>query len=497
MFEALQVASPLNKYQVAWAELSPVQLQGVIPKWFEQLAKSSLASGPQKAQRMALADEFYRLLHIQKQILAGEPGSGAATPAVQRAQVNIDWFATEYKKKFATPLKPPPIEETGLKALIERQGMQTSKLQLLDMKLQLVNFWLRGTKQFPEHKAGGSLLFQYMGNAPKDKVRLFLEVLCSDADKAVKLKDPGMFKTSFETQRGLKTVGDGGKLYKVEWTDAAFRKAIKAEVGASYGVAASGSCELEFKGIKAKLEAEAWAGARASASGEAAWSVGSGVTLKGSVEAEIGIKLTAGAKLDCADIFLCEASAEAFAGAMAKCEVEITATVNGVKAKVGAEAFAGARLSGKASMTLKIQGYEIVGAEATGSLTAGIGAKFGLEFQSSVFGDSSLTIEAGTTFGVGAEAATKFSVNASNVGPAMHSLYFTGYLGLLGRKKEKHAYTQYFREIEDNARLFEKARGVIEDQMKIVILERNRLFSESSAWKQLEGLAAFRSTGTL
>jgi hypothetical protein len=98
-----------------------------------------------------------------------------------------------------------------------------------------------------------------------------------------------------------------------------------------------------------------------------------GVELTGSVEAMIGVKIKVEANIDVADIFLIEASAEAFAGAMAKAEVEIKATIDGVAFKLEAEAFAGAKIKGKAGLKLRMCGYDIIKGEAEGYLFAGIG----------------------------------------------------------------------------------------------------------------------------
>ena len=489
MFEALNAASPLNKYQVAWAELAPVQFQGELPKWLAQLGKSAALGGPQKPQRVALVDEFLRLLHIQKQILQKQTGPEAAIDTA-RADENIRWFVAASTKQFGAPPKTP-TPEVGLQPLLDRNELVAGKLAVLDEKLQLVNYWLRGVDTFSEHQEGQSLLFQYLGNAPNTKVRLMLEVLCADAGKVVSLKDSHTFRASYEVQKGLQTTK------QVAWTNERFKKAVKGELGASYGVSAKGECELEFKGFKAKLEGEAWAGVRAKMEGEAGYQRGSGAFAKGSAEVEVGIKLKGLASIDCGDIFLCEASAEAFAGAMAKAEVEVTVSLGGVSVKAGAEAFAGARLVGEAKATLRLQGYDLMKAEAKGSLNAGAGAKAEFDLQCSLFGGTSLKVEAGATLGVGADAGTNFTVYAGNVVPAFAALYYSVHLSLLGKKKEKHAWKTYFRELEQNKGLFTKARGVIEEQMKQVILEKNQLFTEFSAWKQLEGLTTFRRTGAV
>jgi hypothetical protein len=485
MFKELQAASPLNKYKVAWVELAPVQFQAEIPKWLSQLNKSVITGGPSASHRQGLATEFLRLLYIQQQVLNKQSRSVEA----QRAKTNIDWFVAEYKRKFNVTLKAPDTSDAELDKLIDRQAVIRAKLKMLDEKLQLVNFWNRSLTNFPEHKEGQSLTFQYMGNAPTSKVRTFLEVLCSDGAKAVKLDDKA-FKTSYATQLGLQTER------KVEWTDDRFRKAVKAEVGASYGAKLEGTAELEFKNIKAKLDASAWAGMAAKAKGEVRVT-GKQVAASGSVDAEIAVRLKANLNIDCADIFVIEASAEAFAGAMLHGEFEIEVAVGGVKVKAGAEVFVGAKLTGEASGTFKLAGYEILKADATAALTAGAGAKFALEFQSSFFDGSSFSIESGLTVGTGAETGTKLKFNAGNLALAMHSLYYTAYLEKMEGKQSAYTYKEYFRTLEDNGKLFVKARGIIEDQMRTVIMEQTRVFSEFSAYRQLEGLAVLRATGAV
>ena len=193
MFEALQRASQANRYEIAWAELPPVQLQGVIPGWFKRLDRSSVTGGPTQSQRVALANEFHRLLHIQQHVLARQAGAAGHSVASQRAKVNLQWFADEYRRKFGAALTPPPSTEAKLDDLVDQRAMVTGKLRLLDEKLAVINYWIRGVNDFPEHVEGGSLLFQYLGNAPSSKVRLLLEVLCQDAGKLANLHSPYEF----------------------------------------------------------------------------------------------------------------------------------------------------------------------------------------------------------------------------------------------------------------------------------------------------------------
>jgi len=275
------------------------------------------------------------------------------------------------------------------------------------------------------------------------------------------------------------------------YTDDQFKTVIAGSAAASYGVTAKGECSIEFKNIKAELKAEAFAGAMAKGEFEAKFQKGVGGSLTGSVEAMVGIKLKCEANIDVADIFLIETSAEAFAGAMAKGEVEITADVNGIEVKLAAEAFLGAKITGKAAMTFKMCGYEIVKGEAEGYVSAGIGGEVKFEFGASTFGGAKLAFGAGATMGVGAGGEAKVTIYPDNINRVAHSLYYVGYLHIMGEGQKAYTWKAYFRELEDNKILFERADEKLGEMLAAVELERVLMGSKLGAWKEMEQLARF------
>ena len=492
MFQALNAASLPNKYQVPWLELDAGMFGLKVGEWINQLDKAQIRGGPSSANRIALAQEFYELLHIYKGMLTKQVG--AQSPHVTLVQSHITTVSSKYKAKFKADLKQPaPTLSTDVSSMADDLAIHTAKRDVLLFKKQVIKYWLTGVQTFNPHLEGVSLKFQYLGNAEAAKVRLFLDVLVQDADNVFRMPDPRpRLKTSGSVVTGAKTAGENGDLTSVTWTDDAFKKAIKAEFGASYGVRASGACELEITGLKMELKAEAFAGASIKAEGEASIGVGRGVQVKGSVEAMVGVKIKLDASVDVADIFLIEASAEAFAGALASAEVEVSATVDGIAVKLAAEAFAGARIKGKAGLTLKMFGYEIIKGEAEGFLAAGIGANFKLEFSASAFGGAKFAIGAGLVVGVGAGGEASFKVYPDNLGRVANSMFYLAYLTILGESKKKYAWSNYFRNLEDNEILFKKADELLEKLLQESKQKRETIFASRPAWRQLESLAAFR-----
>lgn len=493
MFQALNAASMPNKYQVTWMELDAGTFGMKATEWVSQLDKAQMFGGPSSANRIALAQEFLNLLYIYREMLVKQ--HGPLSPHVTLVQSHITTFNTKYKAKFKADLKQPgPGLPAELGTLADELGANEAKRNLLNRKKRLLKYWLTGVQTFNPHLDNVSLKLQYLGNAEASKVRLFLDVLMKDADKLCSMPDPRpLIKTSGTGSAGYKSAGENGDLTVVTWTDDEFKKAIKAEFGASYGVRASGGCEIEITGLKMELKAEAFAGASIKGEGQASWGAGRGVELKGSVEAMVGIKIKAEANIDVADLFLIEASAEAFAGAMASAEVEVRATIDGVAVKLGAEAFAGAKIKGKAGLTLRMCGYDIIKGEAEGFLAAGVGANFKLEFEASAFGGAKLGIGAGVILGVGAGGEAKFTVYADNLGRVANSIFYTTYLTILGQTQKKYAWKTYFRNLEDNEILFKKADEMLDKALLENKQRQDMIFASRQAWRQLETLAAFRA----
>lgn len=491
LFNALASAKFTHKYEVVWAERPSAEFNARTKAWLKLLGK--LIGGPSSKERKALAQEFLQFLFVYKQMLE-KLTQGTHSPEPAQVLQKMNDFGAEYKRQFGSLLDMPILRlPNELASIADKMAVNAVRRDLIVRKKQLVKYWMDGLRDFPEHVDGTSISLQYMGNNEPAKVRLFLDVLCKDLSK-IKVGDPRPWlTTSGEIETGLMRGGEKGKFSKVTWTNEEFKKAVKAEASVAYGVRAKGECVLEITGLRAEFKADAFAGMSLEGSAEATYEKGKGISAKAEVEAMIGIKIKVDANIDVADIFLIEASAEAFAGAMASAGVEFSATVDGVKFELKAEAFAGARIKGEASLSLRMCGYDIIKGTAKGSLSAGVGASFSLEFESTAFGGSKLGIEADLTVGVGAGGGGEFTVYQDNIGRAFNSLFYCSYLTLLHGSRERDTWRTYFRDLEDNQILFERADKIIDEALTGCYIEYQTNFTQLQAWKQMEALSCFKA----
>jgi len=491
LFNALANAKFTHKYEVAWAELPAGEFGIKTKAWLKLLGK--VIGGPSSKERKALAQEFLQFLYVYKQMLE-KLTHGTRSPEPAQVLQKMTDFNAEYKRQFGSLLDMPILRlPSELASVADKMAVNAVRRDLIVRKKQLLKFWMDGLRNGSEYMEDVSLSLQYMGNNEPAKVRLFLDVLCKDLSK-IRFADPRPWlQVSTQGETGLMRGGENGKFSKVTWTDEEFKKAVKAEVAVGYGVQRQGECVLEITGLRAEFKADAFIGGSFKAEAAATRERGKGVEVKASVEAMIGVKIKVDAKIDVADIFLIEASAEAFAGAMASADVEFSATVDGVKLGLKAEAFAGARIKGEASLSLRMCGYDIIKGTAKGSLSAGVGASFSLEFESSAFGGSKLGIEADLTVGLGAGGGGEFTVYQDNIGRAFNSLYYSAYLTLLGQSKERDTWRTYFRDLEDNQILFERADKIVDEALTGCYIEYQTNFTQLQAWKQMEALSCFKA----
>ena len=497
MFEHYQKAGIHNRYDLTWIDKSEGEFQTQVSIWFNQISSGRYFgnTGAGKTNRKLLTQEFFNALLIYKDMitdLTGSVHSAAARDVENKINVYSRLYLARYSKKNTNDfLQRPRNRLPAYESFREKVNLNATKIRLIERKKQLVKYWITSVNDFNPHLDDVSLLFQYLGCAPESKVRLFLDVMCKDAQKIADMTDPKPYSVGIEFHAG------GHAKSSVEWTDEEFKKAVKAEASAGYGVSLNGKAyPSEVKGLKAELTGEAWAGARAQAEGEAVLD-NTGVSVKGKVSAELSIKISANAKIDCADIFAAELSCEAFVGAMASAEVEITANVDGVAVKLDAKAFIGAQISGSATKTFTLAGYEIFKAEAKGSLSFGIGAAFNFGIESSVFGGTKMELGASATVGVGGGVESKFTVKPDNLERALAAYYYMGYLHILGQQDKSRTWYKYFKDLEGNLQLFNKADAQMELYLKQIVMERVHLFNTSPQWKLLENLSIYKTTRQL
>lgn len=494
MFEALKKATGKNKYKIEWVELEGMQFNVQVALWLNQLHNSRVFSGPSKADRKALTLEFRDLLQLYIQMLESLAEPSGLSPQVARAQANFESYKRMYREKFkqTLPLLPPARLAPTIEKVLDDVGAAAAKRDLLVQKKEVLAYWLRGVRDFNPHIDGEEVLqWQYMGNMPRSKVRLFLNVMVQDADQIARIKDPRRFvNVSGEAKLGLQGEGDLKYLRK-SW----FEHAIKAEASATLGLHLSGECVMQFEGIKAELKAEALVGAAFEAEGEIELNLKRGLTVTGSVEVELGIKVKGEAKIDAADVFLAEVSAEAFAGAMAKAEVEVIARIDGVGFKIGAEAFAGAKIKGTGKSTFKLFGYELIELGGEAWVSAGIGAKAELEVFATAFDGAGFKIGAGTTYGIGKGVDGEVKIFPGGIALAAGTLFYNSYLFLAGQRTKRYTWNNYFRNLEDNEKLFLEADKIIDKALVLCFSEYERAVTARQQLRELEVLSIFKAGG--
>lgn len=473
MFENNKQVPVTYKYDVEWLERPDLDAQ--VTSWIVRLANMSKLSQISNrfngghVHRRKLVKEFHEVLHCyaffldeRSEKFRGRKVRQDILTRLSQESQRIDRSILNVERMYQLHLKEELLSAEQLTRLTtsvsalnlaDRLAAPNTKRCIIDKKIQLVKFWLddleNGTSDIsvPLGDDGltdeTALFIAFLGNAQTEKARLVLDVLLKDAGKL--LREPSRFKTE-------STVG-ASATSSVEWTYDEFKTTVKAEAEAFVGVRKTGKLELECTGIKATFKGEALVGAKIAGSAEATWG-NQGVEVKASVEALVGVQIKFDAEIEIGDIFLLEASAEAFAGAMAKASVEFSATVDGVKLVIEAEAFAGARITGKAAVGFKLGGLQILKGEVEGSLTAGIGAKFKFEFEATGAGGQKLAFEAGLTFGVGAEGAAKLEFNSWNAALAVGALYYTAYTAIAYTSEEATMRRTYFKGLESNKKLF-------------------------------------------
>ena len=493
MFEINRDTKASSQYQISW--ITDPGFSGKIQLWFRTIDRIQIKGGLANEKIHALANEFLTVMKVHNKFLADqlkdmEKKRLAATdsvPAMARYQASIERIKTalresdrriaDYQRMYdaqfnhdwyrgKTKIEADPAQIRAVDASVNdfetRIKSAKRKLEIIDMKLDLVDFWINGVNYGGEHIEGNddSLLFiQYLGNAPLEKAKAVLNVMLRDAARMMSLPDPtATFKVEIEGESGVKYEREVEK--KLE----PFKRAIKAEVTISAGISRRATASLEISGLKARMDAQAFAGARAKAGFNGSASRAEGISLSAEVDVFVGIEFKANVEMEIGDVFLIELSAEAAMGAVLNGKAEFTVTgADGIKLSLEAEAFLGLKLSGKAAFGFKVAGYEIVKGTATGSLNVGIGANAKLDLGFSPLGAASFQLEAGVTMGVGTDAGVAFTFDSSNVACAANALYYKAYNYFSMTKMERYAHWEYFRTLEDNDKVFEETRRILKE----------------------------------
>lgn len=474
MFEINKQIPVAYRYSIDW--LDKPDLDTTLEIWLQKLA--SISTLGQMANRMngghvhrrKTVKEFHEVLHCYAYFLDERSEKfrtrqvrpdilGRLSAESQRIDLSIRKLENAYKRVFKEDLLTAEqltklTHSVALTSMADRLAIPNAKRYGIEKKIQLVKFWLDDLEHGTSSIDVGvdengltdetGLFVTYLGNATTEKARLVLDVLLKDTVKL--MRDPSRFKIE-------STVG-ASATHSVEWTVEDFKTTIKAEAEAFVGIKKTGKFEFESNHVKASFKAQALVGAQIKGEAELKWDKG-GLEASASVDAMVGMKITFESEIEIGDIFLLEASAEGFVGALANAKIEFSATVGGVKLAIGAEVFAGARLTGTMSVGFKAFGVPILKGEVTGSLTAGIGATFKFEFEATGAGGNKLEFEAGVTLGLGAEGGFNLEFNSWNAALAIDALYYTAYTALAYTADEARMRRTYFAGLESNKKLFE------------------------------------------
>ncbi|MBC5768306.1 hypothetical protein [Ramlibacter albus] len=467
MFDQNTRAEPKHRYQASWMTEPAAQFEPLVTRWLHDLDRSQIMGGPTTSTRKALTQEFLAGMYVYDLILKqyrtelrelGIGGGNLSMMELNFAIAEIDARINKYQQLYRAKWNKAcelGTEYANLQNFTQEvmRALKPAALKraLIRRKRRLVEYWIHGAYNFDQEiNPNIDLQLQFLANSIPEQVQLILEVMTKDAAKLMNLPDPTK-KFNVETGSGFETSSS------VEWTNEDFQRTVKCEASASYGVRASAKGEWEFTGLKAQLEASAFAGANVEAELEA--SIGrEGVSVQAKVLAEIGVKLKFDASMEVLGVFTASLGGEAFAGAMAQAEIEITATrTDGLKVKLEAEAFAGIKCEGTASFEFKFQGLSILKGSATGKLALGAGIAGKLEFECSPMGATSFSIGGDVTLGIGGGFELEFEYNSDNFRIAAGIAFYKAYLYLLKDELESYAYSEYFQGMEVNVERLKKA----------------------------------------
>ncbi|MAI31417.1 MAG: hypothetical protein CMM07_07075 [Rhodopirellula sp.] len=302
------------------------------------------------------------------------------------------------------------------------------KKDLLEIKIAVLRYWIdvhEGRIQpdysdavGSEHRRATVLKYHYLLQSDKDTVNTILKIMLEDANEIVQ-------KPNFSLSTKAAFVLEGSKSYKV--TKEFLNYAINADAAFKVGASWEGSLEVEYTGIKAKFEGNAFAGIRGNANVSAQANAALR-SLNAEAGALVGIKLEGKATIDFDHLLNVELGGEAFAGALASAGAKLV--INGEELDVMASAavFAGVKLEGTATGKFKLGKPPITFATwtAKGTVSAGYGVNAHAKLKCDILGTIGFGAGAGATMGVGAEGGAEFELQRKELATACEQLYFDG-----------------------------------------------------------------------
>ena len=149
-------------------------------------------------------------------------------------------------------------------------------------------------------------------------------------------------------------------------------------------------------------------------------------------------------------------------------------------------------------MTVKMCGYEITKGKVEAYVSVGVGGEAKVRVRGDDVRRRQPRARCGRDRRKWARARPARSpVYPDNIQRVAHSLFYVGYLRLMGENQKAYTWKTYFRELEDNRILLVKANGELSKLLEAVELERVLMGSRLGAWKEMEALARFSRAGAV
>jgi len=450
----------LDDFYLALGQPAPSFQQYVDNVFLPKLKKPMMKGGASRSQRKQTVQEAVDAMQMY------------ATLNVRDAADKRYRFETSFRKVFGGNL--PPNTPTASVQASQLKTLQ-AKFQVVEKKFMLLDYWQAVAKgdtepEYPED--GAHWAMHEMLQFDPLKVRPILQLMVDDANHV--LSNPRI-STDVETWAGKEfTVSK-------QFSREGIAHVIKFEAKARAGVQVNGEMEMEYGGLKAKVNGEVFAGARGGVAANLTTGA-TGIEAGAKVECEVGIIVKGHLECDVFDILEIGADLNAMAGAMASAEVEFVANHNGVKVKLEAEAFAGVRVTGSAQGKLKIGGREIASTKVKASAWAGAGATAGANFECDIFGKVSFGAKAGAAAGVGGSVESAFGIDFHNVHWATANVFWN-YVNEKGFKNQGKV---YFIPVEENVAMCTRARDVLFALMGELYAQNEAQVAKLERWKVIE-----------
>lgn len=458
----MQRTKHLEAFYVALGQQQHQFEHHVKTQFLDQLSKWQIFGGASSQQAKAAIQEAIDALVIYENL--GRP----------QAQLKKTAFIRLLGQAKRTVPQPSP----NVRQISDDMKRIQAQYNVLTRKFMLLDYWqavAMGDTEPDMPEDGEHWALHYFLNFDPLKVRPILELMHADAVNVLRKRH---WDATLETWYGV----DATK--NVTYDKTAISTTLKAEALARVGAEIKGEFAVEYEGFKLKATAEAFAGARAQASGQLHAQSGPNFELsaKGEVEVECGIRIKANVNVDVLDVLEAEAGVDAIAGAMAKAEAECTVSYQGVKMKVSAEFFAGAKVTGTAKGTLKLGGRSIFGAEVEASASAGFGAEASAEFECGLFGKVSMGAKAGVTVGLGASVGTTLNVDFHNIAWGAANSFWV----LLNEAGFKNGGKTWFLPVEENVEMCKKVRDSLFKMMGDIYNQNEGKVSALDDWNLIE-----------